>query len=323
MPEISRRDIPNAPTVAYLAALQDAARQLKDDAQAAGTRRVYTSAWRGFEAWCTDMGESSLPAGETTIIAYVAHLEMSGAALSTAVRHLAAIRWYHADAGADLQTGANLKTIMKGYARRHGRAARTQAQGLRTEHVTRIVSVLDPGRPKDVRDRALILLGFAGGFRRSELAALDVADVTRHDDGLLVLVRRSKADQEGRGSTKAVPYGRHPQTCPVSAYRRWLELSGVEDGKVFRAVRKNGAVWGGGITDQVVAAVVRDRALAVGLDGRWSGHSLRRGFATEAAANGVARHQIMQDGGWRSAAVDVYIVAGSRFGEVSGSRLGL
>lgn len=322
-PRVSSRSETPTFTPEYVAALGKTATGLAQESLSPNTRRAYASAWAAFTTWCGSAGKKPLPAPETLIVAYIAHLENLGVTHSTAVRHISAIRRYHAAAGQELLTGAALTEVMRGHARRHGRAAEHKATGLRVRHLAGIMRTLDPVRPKDIRDRALILLGFVGGFRRSELAALTVADVTDHQDGLYVLVRRSKADQEGRGMAKAVPYGKNTQTCPVRAYEAWMDVSGVTGGRVFRAVRKNGVIWGDGITDQVIADVVRERALAAGLKGQWSGHSLRRGFATEAASRGVPRHQIMKDGGWTSSAVDEYIEAGSSFDDRAASRLGL
>lgn len=322
-PRVSRRaEIPKF-TPEYVAALGRTADELAADSLSPNTRRAYTSAWASFCEWCMGAGKAPLPAEEPLLVAYVAHLENLCVTHSTVVRHISAIRRFHTLHKKPLRTGAALADVMRGHARKHGRAAEHQATGMRLNHLRAIVRPLDPTDIRDVRDRAIILLGFAGGFRRSELAALTVADVADHQDGIHITVRRSKADQEGRGMAKAVPFGSRPDTCPVLAYQAWIGMSGVGSGRVFRAIRKNGAVWGDGITDRVIAEVVKARAKAAGINGTWSGHSLRRGFATEAAARGVPRHQIMKDGGWTSSAVDAYIEAGSSFKDRAASRLGL
>ena len=132
------------------------------------------------------------------------------------------------------------------------------------------------------RDRALVLLGFAGAFRRSELVALRVADVDESQAGLRVIVRHSKTDQEGEGATVAIARG--AVVCPVKALQEWLEAAGISSGPVFRAVSKSGAVAEAGLSDRSVANIVKAMVGAVGLDATaFSGHSLRSGFLTSAA----------------------------------------
>jgi integrase len=151
-----------------------------------------------------------------------------------------------------------------------------------------------------LRDRALLLLGFGGAFRRSELVALDVADITESKDGLLVTIRRSKTDQEGRSTIVAVVRGKI--ACPVAALRAWLTTAGISDGPVFRPINKGGKVRPTRLTDRSVANVVKHRAELLGLDPKaFGGHSLRSGFLTSAAARGaslfkmadVSRHKSM------------------------------
>jgi integrase len=142
-----------------------------------------------------------------------------------------------------------------------------------------------------LRDRALLLLGFAGAFRRSELVALDCADIEETEAGIKVTIRRSKTDQEGEGATIAIVRGM--VACPIAALHAWLGAAGVTAGPVFRSIRKGGQV-GARLTDRSVAKIVKDHAARVGLDPTlFAGHSLRAGFLTSAATRGASIFKMM------------------------------
>jgi integrase len=152
-----------------------------------------------------------------------------------------------------------------------------------------------------LRDRALLLLGFAGGFRRSELVALNVADLTFVPEGLEAFLANSKTDQERKGHVKMIAYGSDPSTCPVRATKDWLELSGLAEGPVFRPITRHEKLGSRAITDHAVAVIVKRSAAKVGLPiPELSGHSLRAGFVTEAARNGADYPAIMDQTGHES-----------------------
>ena len=154
---------------------------------------------------------------------------------------------------------------------------------------------------KGVRDRALLLVGFAGAFRRSELVSLDVDDLDFTEEGLVVTLRRSKTDQEGEGRRVGVPFGSNPTTCPVRSMKAWLEASAITDGPVFRSVNRHGQLQAQRLTSQSVALVVKRYAEVCGLDRHaFAGHSLRAGFATVAARNGANERSIMNQTGHKS-----------------------
>jgi integrase len=149
-----------------------------------------------------------------------------------------------------------------------------------------------PDRLSGLRDRAVLLLGFAGAFRRSELVALDVADITEAKTGLLIKIRRSKTDQEGEGITIAIAKG--DVACPARALREWLDAAGIETGPIFRAINKGGTVATDRLTGRSVANIVKAYAGRAGFDAStFSGHSLRSGFLTSAAANGASIFKMM------------------------------
>jgi integrase len=157
---------------------------------------------------------------------------------------------------------------------------------------------------RGARDQALLLVGFAGALRQSELVGLDVADLVQMDAGTLLTLRRSKTDQEGEGRQVGIPYGSHRETCPVRSLRHWLEVSGISDGPIFRPVDKGGSVGASRLSDRSVALVIQRAAKRAGLDpALFSGHSLRAGLATAAAAAGVSEHDIARTTGHRSISV--------------------
>ncbi len=167
---------------------------------------------------------------------------------------------------------------------------------------------------KDLRDATILLVGFAGAFRRSELSAIDRKDVDIRADTIAVMVPRSKTDQDGRGRMVAIPRGRDP-ICPVTALERWFAVSGITAGPVFRPVTKAGRVLQERISAEAIALIVKQRVSAIGRDpSRYSGHSLRAGFVTAAATTGVPPWRIKaQTGHASSAALERYIREGELF----------
>jgi site-specific recombinase XerD len=331
-------------SAADLAELEDRAGQLARQSRAASTWRAYDSDLRHFQAWCTGRGLSAVPATAATVASYLADLETTYKP-ATIRRRLASISVAHQVAGHDSPTAdAGVRAVWSGIQRRHGTAPR-KVQAVRTQLITRIVPRRDSRRAADVRDRALLLLGFAGALRRSELVALDVEDVTEDDHGLRVRLRRSKTDQEGASHVVGIPYGSHPVTCPVRAWRAWREYLGdwetflnertgnwdlrpvpVETGPAFRPAGPYGmGIRPGRLSDRGVAEIIKRRALAAGLDpALFSGHSLRSGFATEAYAQGVPELAIMRHGRWRSAAtMRGYVEEGSLWNDNAAASLGL
>jgi integrase len=182
-----------------------------------------------------------------------------------------------------------------------------------------------PNTRVGLRDRALLLLGFAGAFRRSELVGLDVADLEFARAGVIVTLRKSKTDQEGRSRRLGIPFGSSEQTCPVRSVQAWLEAARISEGPVFRSLDRFQQVQGARLSDKAVALIIKRRAKAVGLDpARYAGHSLRAGLATSAAAAGASERVIMSQTGHRSAdMVRRYIRDGSLFTSNPAGMVGL
>jgi integrase len=178
----------------------------------------------------------------------------------------------------------------------------------------------------EIRDRAILLLGFAGAFRRSELVSLDLSDLQEHADGILVTLRRSKTDQAGEGDTKAIPFGSDAETCPVRAVRAWITTAAITDGPLLRPVDRHGNVGASRLSGKAVALAVKRAADRAGLDPTsYAGHSLRAGFVTTAAANGATERAISRQTGHApgSAVLRAYVRHASAFTDNAASTLGL
>lgn len=243
----------------------------------------------------------AIPATPAQVARYLAGLAEDLCPV-TLQRRAVAIGKAHVTQGfADPTKDEQVRATLRGIRRVHGRPQR-QAAPLLREDLLAVADAL-PDTLIGARDRALLLIGFAGGFRRSELVGLNVKDVVSVPDGLLVTLRRSKTDQEGMGRKVGIPFGR-TRACPVKALRAWLDRAGVVTGPLFRPVSKGGHVGSRALTDQSVNLVLRKCASRVGLScERLSGHSLRAGLVTSAAKAGVSSWKIRQQTGHRSEAM--------------------
>ena len=216
-----------------------------------------------------------------------------------------------------------VRNTLKGIRRTKGTAVSQKSPTL-TDDIRAMVEATGEGLI-GLRDRALVLRGFAGAFRRSELVALDLEDCDFGKDGLTVMLRRSKTDQAGEGRKVGIPYGSNPETCPVRTVQEWMQMAGITDGRLFRSINWHGKVQAGGLSGIDVARVVKKLAERAGLDpARCAGHSLRAGHATAAAIAGASERSIMNQTGHRSVQmVRRYIREGSLFRENSAGKLGL
>jgi len=286
-----------------------AARTYVEAAKAPNTRRAYRTQWRIFAAWCLGFEREALPTAPATLALFLTARAQAGIKVASLGLALSAIRAAHFDAGlADPAANPEVRTVWEGIRRTHGAAQRC-AVPLTGDAIRAIVTALPPKALKAVRDRALLLLGFGGAFRRSELVALDVADLTLDlSRGIVVRVRRSKTDQMGEGAEVAIPYGSQPEVCPVRAIDAWRAASGVSDGALFRSVDRHGRV-GDRLDGRDVARTLKDVAARAGLaPALVSGHSLRAGLATSAALAGRSDRAIMAQGRWKSRTmVDRYV----------------
>jgi integrase len=264
-----------------------------------------------------------LPAAPDTVAAYIADCAQR-LKPGSIQRQLNAIAEAHKAAGLESPThNAVVKNTMKGIRRTLGTAPAQKTAAL-TDDIRAMVDAAGDGTI-GARDRALILLGFAGAFRRSELVGLDTADCAFGKDGLTVTLRRSKVDQEGAGRKVGIPYGSNPETCPVRTMQAWIEAAGLGTGPVFRSINRHGHIGPGRLSGIDVARIVKKLADRAGLDSaKYAGHSLRAGHATSAARAGASERSIMNQTGHRSVQmVRRYIREGSLFRENSAGKLGL
>lgn len=272
---VSTGAMPALVTTDELASAAGYARASKADA----TLRAYASDCRDFASWCSARGLCAMPATIEAVAAYLASLADGGLKASTITRRAAAIAYAHRSLGSPPPTAAEpIKAVLRGIRRRIGVAVERKAPATARAITKMLRGIRDT--PKGKRDRAVLLLGFAAALRRSELAALDVDDLARTPDGLVVTVRRSKTDQEGEGHEIAVPCG--SKLRPVEAVDAWIDCRGREPGSLF------------GICDATVANIVKRYARRAKLDpDLFAGHSLRAGFVTSALENGADLLKVM------------------------------
>jgi len=301
--------------------LDERARAYAEAARAPATLRAYAADWRIFTAWCAAHGVDALPATPHTVALFLADLPGRP---STLRRKLAAIAVMHRAAGHDSPTDHGVvRATFAGIRRERGIAPRPKTALLVDELRTALATCGE--RRIDVRDRALVLVGFAGALRRSELVGLDVDDVGFETAGIVLRLRRSKTNQEGELEEVAVLYGSDPQTCPVRALQAWLATGAITEGPLFRAVDRAGRIGSGRLTARIVGERVKKIGARSGLDPQsYAAHSLRSGFATSAARANKSEAAIMRQGRWKSIPVARrYIRAGSRWHDHAGAGIGL
>ncbi len=306
-----------------LAAALAVARSYAERSLSAATRRGYARDLAAFTVWCQARAVSSLPADPQTLAAYLADLALTDRP-ATIGRKVAAIAVAHRDAGRESPTEHGMvKRTLAGIRREKGTAPHQKA-ALLVDDLRRMVAPLSASL-LDRRDRALILLGFAAALRRSELVALRFEDVRFEEEGLVLIVRRSKTNQEGRLETIAIAYGSEPTTCPVRAVRAWFAAAGIVAGPLFCGLTPQGGLRPTALGDRMVAHVVKRRCKAVGIDpSEVAGHSLRRGFATAAARAKKPDRMIKRHGRWKSTAMlERYIEDGTRWDDNATIGLGL
>lgn len=285
----------------------EAVRDLIEHSVSDSTRTAYASDLKHVSEW-----GGMLPATPEVVAAYIAaHAGLL--AVATITRRVATLSKAHQTmAGRNPCQSALVKATLQGLRRKHG-TAQKQAKALTRED---LFAILDPmgDSLRDVRDRALLLLGFAGGFRRSELVGLDVTDIELVRQGIIITLRHSKTDQEGAGRKIGIPHGR-TRHCPVTAVTNWLTCSRITEGAIFRPINRHGQLQPARLSGDAVSEVIRERLAAVGIDPEgYSGHSLRAGFATSAAQAGVSTIKIRQQTGHASdAMLSRYIRDGELF----------
>jgi integrase len=287
------------------------------------TKRAYKADWKDFAIFCERRRLSVLPARPEYVCAYLAARQRT-LKRTTLRRRLTVIGIVHRMRGhpnpiEDSRVRQTWRGILRSKSNVEDRKAPLLLKDLKL-----IVAAL-PETLAGIRDNALILLGFAGAFRRSELVALNVSNVELTDDGLVVYIPRSKTDQVRAGRKVGIPYGENPLTCPVKGLCRWLDTAEISEGAVFRKVNRHGEIEGKRLCDASVALIVKRAFKLIGkMPQRFSGHSLRAGLVTQAAIMGASERSIQNQTGHRSLKMlRTYIRDGNLFRENAAKKAGL
>lgn len=270
----------------------------KKQSKAKNTKRAYKSQWSGFVRFCESIQADSLPASVSTVECYFAALADAGASMRTIKQAKSAISFAHVCQRVfDPVSDPEISHLLQGIERGTGKPVKKKKAILRDD-LTAMVSRL-PQTAKGKRDKAILLAGWFGGFRRSELAGLDYCDLDFERDRITVTLAHSKTDQAGEGKLKHLPLlSESNPLCPVRALRAWFDVAHVSSGPVFRPMDRHGNINQGGVSGRMVARVVKENALMVGLDkAKFAGHSLRRGFVTQCDLDGVSDGDTAQQTG--------------------------
>jgi len=270
------------------------------------TVRAYKSDIDDFNTWCQHYGYNPMPATPAVVAAYISELvdppdDRKALKPATIDRRLAAIGRDHTTKRHKNPCSDEIVRTARIGLRKRNNVVQTRKTALSIDDLRAIIRLMDPDKPSHIRDKAILLLGFTTAMRRSELAALTVDELESHAKGLLVLKRRSKTDQEAEGKHIEVGYGKYPETCAVLATREWLNHAALTSGPVFVPINKGGAIGEGHLSGRGIARIVKKYVAQIGhTAGDFAGHSLRRGFATEAAKKKVPDRIIAQTTGHAS-----------------------
>ncbi|WP_240416739.1 site-specific integrase [Paenibacillus periandrae] len=299
------------------------AKKYVTNSKAENTLKSYRSDWKHFKDWCKKFQLPDLPTNDDTYALYLSNLAFEGFKASTIQRRMSAISQAHTLAGHESPSTTRIKTVWAGIRRLHG-TAETGKHPILIDTLKQMISEVSD-KHIGVRDRALLLIGFVGGFRRSELVNLDIDDVSLSKEGLIVRIRKSKTDQEGRGELIGLPYGSNENTCPVKSYLSWTSSANITSGPIFRPINRHNQILDKRLSGRAVALIVKRYAEAIGLDETlYAGHSLRSGIATTLAMLGKSERSIMRHTRHKSEAmVRRYIRTGSLFSENVVDNIGL
>ncbi len=285
-------------------ALQEETLKNLQNSKAQNTVRAYKSDFKDFGLFCVKNGLKNLPSEPKIVSLYLTHLSSKNVKLSTIKRRLVSIAVIHRMKGHYLDTKHPIivENLM-GIKRRKGTVQKGKKPILINE-LRKILKVIDELNIEDIkklRDKSIILIGFSGGFRRNEIISLDYEDLDFVYEGVKIQVKKSKTDQFGEGSVKAIPYFNESVYCPVTTLKRWLNISKITKGPIFRRFAKGSKLTINRLTDQTVALLIKEYLNKAGIENaNYSGHSLRSGFATSAAEAGAEERSIMTMTGHKS-----------------------
>jgi len=273
--------------------------------KADNTIRAYKSDFNDFGLFCVKNGFKSLPSDPKIVSLYLTHLSTKNAKISTLKRRLVSIGVIHKLKGFYLDTKhPSIIENLMGIKRRKGSIQKGKKPIL-INSLKQIINVIDEQKEnliKKQRDRTIILIGFSGGFRRNEIVSLDYSDLDFVNEGLKITLRKSKTDQFGEGLIKGLPYFDNSKYCPVVSAEKWIKISKIHSGPLFRRFLKGSILSQSRLSDQTVALLIKEYLKIAGIDNKnYSGHSLRSGFATSAAESGAEERSIMAMTGHKSA----------------------
>ena len=282
--------------VTDLKSLQDETLNNLKSSKAVNTLRAYKSDYKDFVGFCAKHGFKSLPTEPKIISLYLTFLSKTSK-VSTLRRRLVSISMIHKLQGHYLDTKhpiiiENLMGI-----RRVKGSVQKGKKPILINHLKSIINVINKQKIDEIkkaRDKSIVLLGFGGGFRRTELISIDYEDLEFVPEGLKITIKRSKTDQIGEGMIKGLPFFTNPEYCPVINLKKWLELSKIKSGPIFKRFAKGSSITNYRLTDQTVVLLIKKYLSMAGIDNsNFSGHSLRSGFATVAAESGADERSIM------------------------------
>jgi len=285
-------------------ALQEETLLNLQSSKAINTVRAYKSDFKDFGLFCAQNGFKSLPSEPKIVSLYLTFLSTKDSKMSTLKRRLVSIGVIHKLKGFYLDTKhpSIIENIM-GIKRRKGSIQKGKKPIL-ISNLKVLINVIDEKineEIKKLRDRTIILIGFSGGFRRNEIVSLDYDDLDFVPEGVKIDIKRSKTDQFGEGSVKALPYFDNSKYCPVVSLKKWIAISKINTGSLFRRFLKGSKLSEKRLTDQTVALLIKEYLQLAGIDSKnYSGHSLRSGFATSAAEAGAEERSIMAMTGHKS-----------------------
>jgi site-specific recombinase XerD len=278
-------------------ALQDQTLNNLRSSKANNTIRAYRSDFKDFSVFCAKNSLKSLPTDSKIVALYLTYLSSKGVKISTLKRRLVSLGVIHKLKGHYLDTKHPIiiENLM-GIKRKIG-SFQQGKKPILINQLKSIINVIDNEKTKEIkkiRDKTLILIGFGGGFRRTELVSIDCNDIELVSEGAKIIVRRSKTDQFGEGMVKGLPYFSNQNYCPVMHLKKWLELSNIKSGPLFRRFSKSYKLSKNRLTDQSVALLLKKYLDIAGIENKnYSGHSLRSGFATVSAESGADERSIM------------------------------
>lgn len=286
--------------------LDNRVREFLSNSLSPASRRAYSADRAHYSAW-----GGTIPSSPQQVAEYLAELA-STMRVATLQRRMASLAKAHRAIGVDDPTKSEIvKSTMRGIRRSIGTAQR-EAKPILREDLFAMLDVMGDG-PKDMRDKALLLIGFAGAFRRSELVSIDVADIEHVRQGVVVTLRRSKTDQTGDGRKIGIPFGR-TRWCPVNHLIKWLDHAGIVSGPIFRGIARHGHINDQRLSKDAVSIIIKDRAEKAGYNRHaYSGHSLRAGLATSAAMAGASSYKIRAQTGHAS---DAMLAKYIRYGDM-------